>query len=679
MLIETKQNDLLTWLGDQLDATDEVREQNGIGFNKFDKGTWRHVRGNEDAMKKLLAKYMKQLSNRFGNDTITAIDWTTKQAMVVVAVDNFGYTLKLETVIKLDRDIFMEYVNYVKKTGGRFANYLWSVPKNYDFDALRAHLDKYNIAVSDIPTGEKPQQYGVYVSKSVSGLYQVNHAYCEKLNAAYRNAEETSGVLGFDWDTKARLIGKDQIEDLDEMLGVIRNYYPTWTVKYDFDIEAERARLAAEKNALRFDDVGMQSLLNEGMKPLPYQLEGFKYYVKFNGCALNGDDMGLGKTFQTLMYAAHAGLKTVVVCPKNVRRQWLQEAKKFFKDGIFQGLEINSLSKLTSLVGYNLVTINYEIVDKFYDLLANAGFNLLVIDESHRIKNPDAKTTKRIVSLAEKFAHRICLSGTPIKNKKQELFTQANLIAPKTFKSEGEVIFSRTFDVREKLKNFFFRRTKKQELKDLPEKLRSIVSIEAKGRRMPDLFAGCLIGDIASIKSSLAQAKTPYTIDFVDDILDNTDSKVIVFSDSDDAASAIAKYFGERAVLHIGATSHEKREVAKITFNDETSKVRVFAATTGSAREGLNLTVADKVVFNDLPWTPADLNQAEARAHRLGQKNCVNVYWMQVDRNEFDTRSVEIIKNKMRIYEALINGKKLTEEEQAVMKKGLISDLLEKP
>jgi SNF2 family DNA or RNA helicase len=673
---------ILTQFGDYLDGIDCVQERNGVGFNKFDKFRWRDVRGNEAAMKKLLLKYRKQLAEQFGS-LVDSIDWESKDALTasveVTALEDGSYGLRLTSEVRIEKTRFTAFIDYLKSQKARCdvnAGYLWIVTQAFDFEAFRNSLTEHQITLKDIPAPKivadkkdgKVVSLDVVVNKNDVGNYEVYHSYSQKLNGAYHNAEETSGVIGFDWDKKCRIVGKDQIKDLEEILEVIKKYYPEWNIGFRFDFDAEKKRIEAERMAMRVDD-SVTSLMNEGFKPLPYQIEGYKFYEQLNGCALNGDDMGLGKTLQTLIYAARNNKRMIVICPKNVRRQWIQEAKKFFKPEIFNALELNSKSKVESLEGFNLVTLNYEIIDRFTDLIENSKFDLLVLDESHRIKNAATKTTKMIMKFRDRFQHRICLSGTPIKNKKRELFTQANLISPNTFKSENEILMSSNFNVREKMKTFFFRRTKKQELKDLPEKFRSIVPIEAK--KLPDLDGVNDIGDLSRIKSALAQAKAKYTCDFVEDILENSDSKVIVFSDSDDAATEIAKHFGVAAVLHVGATPHERREKAKEIFNDETSSVRVFVATTGSAREGLNLTVADKVVFNDLPWTPADLNQAESRAHRLGQKNCVNVYWMQVDNNMFDLKSIQILNDKMKIYEALINGKKLTKEEQDIMKRNV--------
>ena len=133
--------------------------------------------------------------------------------------------------------------------------------------------------------------------------------------------------------------------------------------------------------------------------------------------------------------------------------------------------------------------------------------------------------------------------------------------------------------------------------------------------------------------------------------------------------------FPGQAVLHVGSTPHEKREEAKDLFCDENSQVRVFVATTGSAREGLNLTIADKVIFNDLPWTPADLNQAEDRAHRIGQKNAVNVYWVCIEGNTFDTKVVKTLLVKMRIYKRVIDGAKPSPEDEKFLAQSMYSAL----
>lgn len=719
-----EKTETLIKLGDALDATDEVQEENFIGFNKPDKAIWKMVRGNADAMLITLYKYQRQCRERFGDELCNKVEWKlpadhaaivnaakdlcrakrreakdanrearTREAVeawakrraaweggpakVLATVGPAGVRLDLivEGGKRLERHRFDAYLAAMRKAGGRFDGKAWTAGLATDFEAMREALAAVEIALEgELPVLDEATlahaRADVRLEKIGDGHIGIFHPYSEQMNAAYRNAEETSGIIGWDAVRKCRVVGYGDADDLREVLAAIEKIHPEWKVSAAFGLEEYYLETELSKTMRRTPAPEILALLNEGITPLPHQVEGYRYISEFGGNVLVGDDMGLGKTFQVLLWAAQTNERLCVVCPKNVRRQWLLETAKFFKDGTFRCFEIDSKDTPTdiNLAPYNIVSVNYEVVAKYANAITEAGFTTLVIDESHRIKNPKAKITGTLTGMADSFKYKILLSGTPIKNKKKEIFTQANLVRPGTFRSASELNCMTTFGAKEAIKTFFFRRTKKAELPNLPPKLRSIVRIE--GTKLPDYVRGMEIGDISRLKSQLARGKVPNTVDFVEEILEGSDSKVIVFSDSDDAAQAIAEAFGEQAVLHIGATTHEKREAAKAAFMDEASEVRVFVATTGSCHEGVNLTIADKIVFNDLPWTPADLDQAEARAHRIGQKNeCVNVYWICAQDNRFDRRAVEILFRKMEIYKKVIDGKKPTAEEQAFLDK----------
>jgi superfamily II DNA or RNA helicase len=708
----------LLFIGDALYATDDVQEENFIGFNKPDKAIWMMVRENEPAMVALLYKYQRQARDRFGDDVVRAVgEWKlpedggradlerakgltrekrqagkdrerqqAEQARlqldrprVVISPDEATGGLRLDLVgARLGRDLFNQYLDATRRLRGKFLGNTWVVPRTADLAGYKQQLEAIGILVEgEIPVLTEAEKAAAAVDVRIEmigdGHIGIFHPYCPKMNQAYQNAEETSGIIGWNPERKCRVVGADEPGDLHEVMAAITKTHPEWTVLATFDLDAYYAEQEQKKLARRTPTVDMLAQLKDGIQPLPSQVEGVHFLDQLNGNALVGDDMGLGKTFQLLLWAAKRRVRTVVVLPKNVRRQWLQEAARFFKDGVFSGFEIDSRKTPNdvNLAPYNLVTINYEILAKYQNAIQQAGFDLLVVDESHRIKNPKAKITQIVTQLGQDFQYKILLSGTPIKNKKKEIFTQANLVRPGTFKSERDVQWMTTFAAKEAIKTFFFRRTKKAELKNLPPKLRSIVQIP--GYSLPDYQPGMEIGEISALKSALARAKTPMTIEFVEDILDGSDSKVIVFSDSDDAARQIAEHFGEVAVLHVGATPHEKREAAKAVFMDEASPVRVFVATTGSCREGVNLTVADRVVFNDLPWVPSDMAQAEDRAHRMGQQaECVNVYWVCAAGNRFDEKIVQTLFRKMEIYKKIIDGKKPTAEEKKFLDEPIV-------
>jgi len=506
-----------------------------------------------------------------------------------------------------------------------------------------------------------------------------------------------------------------------EALEKLKERMPDFDIVVDPSIrEKEIADEASRaKNSAVIPEVA--SKLAPGIELFPFQNEGVRFLQETDGNALIGDEMGLGKTLQTLSYVAAENRKALVICPKVVRKNWLKEAEHFFP-GTFVGKELVSpnLSAIKAdlagakrryvayirakgddgdesslhladhyddhpedipekmaiahelgLLTGNLATINYENVEKFLPYIEAAGFDTIVIDESHRIKNPKAKRTKLINRLAKgsSVKHRILLSGTAVKNKKVDLFEQIEMVEPGLFSSPQALKMSTHGEAWHKLSKVYRARTKREVIRDMPDKTSAILKMDVKNLPPPPGD----FGEISRAKSELAQAKVPSTVAFVNEMLESSDSNILVFTDSVPAAEAIAKEIGPRAVVHHGQTSDKKREDAISKFDPKSRKdnetVRVFVATTGSAGIGINLQTADKVVFNDLPWTPADLRQAEDRAYRIGTKNNVNVYWMVAEGHEFDESIADILKRKYELSKKLQEGKQLTEEERAWMDK----------
>ena len=374
-------------------------------------------------------------------------------------------------------------------------------------------------------------------------------------------------------------------------------------------------------------------------------------------------------TIQTLAWAAKNDKRVLVVCPKVVRRNWLEEAEKFFP-GYFHGVELIAADlkkgKVPDLSGINIAAVNYESLSKFEETIAKAGFDTIVIDESHRMKNPKAQATQNIQKIGMGMKHHILLSGTAVKNKKEELFTQLEMVAPGKF-SKNAIKTSPIGGLWMDMHDVYIARQKTAVLKDLPEKTTSIVKHPVPG--LPDMGAQNTVGAISKLKAEIAKGKVPVTISMVQEILDTSDSKVIVFTDSVEAAKALQEKFGALAILNHGQLSDDEREANKKEFQKKDaagnfiSEKRVFVTTRQSMAVGATLTAADKVVFNDLPWTAADVRQAEDRAHRIGQKNAVNVYWMTAEGNLFDENVNDILRRKYELGQKLNQGKQLTASE----------------
>lgn len=509
-----------------------------------------------------------------------------------------------------------------------------------------------------------------------------------------------------------------------EALGKLREANPTFHFYVDPKASEAIAKATADKAEAEKPIPAVEALLADGFALKPYQNAMVRFLDSNNGNAIVGDEMGLGKTLQSLAWVAKGGKRAVVVVPKVVRRTWIEEAHKFFP-GHFQAKELRSKDLkqgMPDLSGHNLVTINYESLEKFMPALKAAGFDTIIVDESHRAKNPKAKTTQVIQKLAATMKHRILMSGTAVKNGKDELFTQLEMVKPGLWGSAKEIKFSTHGAAWNKMRDHYLARSKKNVLKDLPEKTTTISLLYAPGapdigemkepkppptgasaRQIAAYEKAALeweekkeaeidnpdfedeaegeyraggrkkestsIGEYSKVRGKLALAKVDSTVDMVKEILDSSDSKVLVFTESVAAAKAIAESLGAEAILHYGQQSDDKREAAKREFQDPSTSKRVFVSTRPSLAVGATLTAADKVVFNDLPWTAADVRQAEDRCHRVGQKNAVNVYWNVAEDNNFDENVSAILRRKYDLSKKINEGQQLSPEEKAWMAK----------
>lgn len=730
-------------MGDALYGVDQVRELNDMGFNRLDYASWPGARTAE-RMQRILRKYKRQLVGSFGElyfqaglgdrtedpkGTVGAPRWTSRGDLVI-AIQGF-----------ISKDKFGDYTALQKRFGLQFsgADRAWFVPaaKVEDFKVLdyQDAMSRLGITVKDPPEmpaekkAEIKQQIEVEKTRKMTanevrdgivarrirdkiavvrkpdGRFAFYAPFSEKFNNLFSNKTgQLTGITEYNkGDNHAR--ETFDLALVEEAIDKLRALHPDWEIVTSGVEEAKRERERRDAE-LRQPIPEVQKHLAPNISLFPYQNEMVRFLEKTNGNALIGDEMGLGKTMQSLAYCAAHGRKAIVVCPKVVRRTWVEEAAKFFPDR-FKSLELRSKDLkrgMPDLKGLDLVTVNYESLEKFAPALAEAGFDTIIVDESHRIKNPKAKTTQAVTRIAKKMNHRILLSGTAVKNKKEELYTQLDLVRPGLFESAAELKGATIGGTWNKMRDVYLARQKSSVLKDLPEKTTTITKLEVPGA--PDLAPKGLasssfgpedaeiarreaiadaadegkdlrennVGEYSRLKADLAIAKAPATTEMVQDILDSSDSKVLVFSDSVEAAKAIVEKLGDVAILHHGQMSDDKREAAKKEFqNPETSK-RVFVSTRQSLAVGATLTAADKVVFNDLPWTAADVRQAEDRAHRVGQKNAVNVYWVTVQGNAFDEGIADLVKRKYDLSKKINEGKQLSEAERKWMQKPISID-----
>jgi SNF2 family DNA or RNA helicase len=170
-------------------------------------------------------------------------------------------------------------------------------------------------------------------------------------------------------------------------------------------------------------------------------------------------------------------------------------------------------------------------------------------------------------------------------------------------------------------------------------------------------------------KHESATSKVAVTIETIQDILDNSDDCVLVFSEFVDVCKAIHAHFADKAIYHDGQMSDDARDRAKEAFQNPDTTQRILVSTRQSLAVGATLTRANQVVFNDLPWNSADIEQASDRTHRIGQHKPVTCHWVVADNSPFDVRIVELIEKKHKICKAVTEGRQISAEEAEFLKR----------
>ncbi|MEA1868461.1 MAG: DEAD/DEAH box helicase [Thermodesulfobacteriota bacterium] len=415
-----------------------------------------------------------------------------------------------------------------------------------------------------------------------------------------------------------------------------------------------------------------KTLLNVDL--LPYQLDGIAFAVGA-GRAILADDMGLGKTIQGIgvaeLLSAEAGIsKVLVICPASLKSQWHLEIERF-ADRSCQLILGSAEERAAQYDNSCFFTIcNYEQVLRDIHSIETVKWDLIILDEGQRIKNWQTKTSQTTKSLRSPFA--LVLSGTPLENRLDDLYSIVEFIDDRrlgpafrffnTYRvvdEKGKVLGYKNLDeLRKKLKPVLLRRTRKGVMSELPPRtteLRRIPPTEEQlsihnGQRkiiqsiiskryisemdLLRLQKALLICRMAANSTFLVDKEPPgYSskLDEIDILLDQLlseqDRKIVLFSEWTTMLGLIEPFLNRRDLRYVrldGSVPQKKRQALMHEFQKDPD-CRLFI-TTNAGSTGINLQAANTVINVDLPWNPAVLEQRISRAHRMGQKNPVQVF-----------------------------------------------------
>lgn len=434
-------------------------------------------------------------------------------------------------------------------------------------------------------------------------------------------------------------------------------------------------RVNAKVNEIRKDPENhplRKTLLKTAL--LPYQLDGIAFAVGA-GRAVLADDMGLGKTIQGIGVAELLSQdidisKVLVICPTSLKSQWRLEIERF-TDRTCQIVIGTAKERTAQYDNACFFTIcNYEQVLRDILSIERVKWDFIILDEGQRIKNWEAKTSRVIKALKSPFA--LVLSGTPLENRLEELFSVVEFIDDRRLgpafrfynryrvvDEKGKLLGYKNLDeLRNQLKPVLLRRTRKTVMKELPARTSEIMRIPPTDEQL-ELHNGhkkivqtiitkryltemdilrlqkALLMCRMSANSTFLVDKQPpgYSskLDELDILLDQLggeeDRKIVLFSEWTTMLNLIEPLLTKRNMSYVrldGSVPQKKRQGLVHQFQKDPD-CKLFI-TTNAGATGLNLQAANTVINVDLPWNPAILEQRIARAHRMGQKRPVQVY-----------------------------------------------------
>ncbi|MCA0385312.1 MAG: DEAD/DEAH box helicase [Firmicutes bacterium] len=417
-----------------------------------------------------------------------------------------------------------------------------------------------------------------------------------------------------------------------------------------------------------------------------YQDFGTKY-ILCQKYVLLGDEMGLGKTVQSIAAMADLNAKGksnfLVICPNSVLINWMHEIKLHSN---FQYYKIHGSNRNHEFTKWKkqggIAVSTYDTIGKL-DLPIDFKIDMLIVDEAHFIKNPEAQRTKNLIQIANQADYKLFMTGTPIENKVNEMYFLIKTLNPfladkiKDFKSQSN---STLF--KEKIAPIYLRRIREDVLTELPsleeieewctfndkEKRSYIEALETKNF----MKVRQLSWHVNDIEHS---NKAKRLVEICQDAYENN-RKVIVFSFFLDVIDKVSRLVENRCVGVItGSISSQERQNRIDSFTAAShGAVLVCQITAGGI--GLNIQAASVVIFCEPQLKPSIENQAISRAYRMGQTQKVIVHRLLME-SSIDERIMDILGAKQLIFNNYAHESAIAEADKKFQSSTWITNIIE--
>ena len=438
----------------------------------------------------------------------------------------------------------------------------------------------------------------------------------------------------------------------------------------------------------------------------PYQEAGIRF-ASARPSTLIADEMGLGKTIQGLGVVnldPHTHRRVLVITRPGLKANWVHEARTWLVDG----------REVTSIDAGRwpdeepdpwLAVLGYESAHRHAEALRAKPWDLLIADEAHHLKNPDARRTRHVVGhrarrVAERIVpvpagRKVLLTGTPIMTRPIDLHSLLHWLEPGEWGNRRE--FGRRYcdahqgrfgwiesgatrldELNARLEaRIMIRRRKRDVFRDLPAKVRQTLVLAAPGRAGREALAeerrvlaaleealrsGALRERRRHLREELAQArlatartKVPEVVEQVRAAREAGEPQCVVFAHHHEIVDRVHEGLDPdvRAAKADGRADPKSRRAVEEAFTR--GEIEVLVASWDAMGVGVNLQSCSRVVFAELDWSPSVMSQAEDRCHRIGQDRTVFVTHVVLD-GSVDALIARSVTRKQRIVEEAIDG-----------------------
>lgn len=427
-----------------------------------------------------------------------------------------------------------------------------------------------------------------------------------------------------------------------------------------------------------------------------YQVVGYNWIKTLNIMGFGGilaDEMGLGKTIQTIVFLlSEKDKKSIIITPTSLIYNWQEELNNFapsLKIGIIHGSKEERCKVLKNTNEYDVLLTTYGTLKNDIEYYENRVFDFCIIDEAQNIKNPSSQNSKMVKDISGKF--KLALSGTPIENNLMELWSIFDFIMPgylfskekfkEKFINSGEVDLE---ELKSLINPFILRRFKCDVISELPDKIEKkyIVEMTAPQKQIYKSYIEEVKNKIAlnkedkitvlSYLTKLRQlcldpslifeeyeggnGKIKVALNLVNDGI-KVGKKMLIFSQFTSVLKNLSKEIDKLNINYLyldGSTSAKERLKLVNKFNEE-EDIKVFLISLKAGGTGLNLTSASLVLHFDPWWNPSIEDQATDRAHRIGQRNVVEVIKL-VSKDTIEEKIIVLQEDKKELIKNVMNG-----------------------